>query len=510
MKYVIYARKSTESEDRQAISIQSQIFEMQEVAKRDGYEVVKIFQESKSAKKPGRPVFAELLDFIATGKAEGILCWKIDRLSRNPVDEGTIKWMLQNETIKRIRTFDREYNPEDNVVIASIEFSMANQYIRDLSKNVKRGLNEKARIGEYPGSRPIGYMTDPKSRHMIPDPAFAPFIDRAFRLYATTNIATDKLADQLYEEGFRSRAGNKVGKSTMHRILTNPIYAGLFYWKGQLHHGNHEPIVALQMYEEVSGRLNKKKWLSAETRRPFPYRGHLVCAECGLKVTAEIQKGHTYYRCTKSKGVHNCSQPYIREEVMETLISESLELASFNDEIRECIVEATKTRLAHRVQMEIETEERLRNELRELKKRKDSLLEKYIADTIPVEMFNEKNEQFVTEEAGIMEKIQNVRSTGMQLTEEIETIVNYMATVHDAFKDGDENRQKEILEISSSNIGIKDRKIAYFNLNDAFRWVYDDASYLTAQKATFEPSIPASTKEKTAACATALPMKLGR
>jgi site-specific DNA recombinase len=116
MKYVIYARKSTESEDRQTLSIQSQTIEMQEIAKRENLNVVKIFQESKSAKAPGRPVFAEMIEFIRKGKAEGILCWKIDRLARNPMDEGLIKWLLQKETVKQIKTFERDYNPEDNVV----------------------------------------------------------------------------------------------------------------------------------------------------------------------------------------------------------------------------------------------------------------------------------------------------------------------------------------------------------------------------------------------------------
>lgn len=163
MEYVIYARKSTESEDRQTLSIQSQIIEMQEIAKHENLDIVKIFQESKSAKAPGRPVFSEMLEFIKKGKADGILCWKIDRLARNPVDEGLIKWMLQNNTIQQIKTFERDYNPDDNVVIASIEFSMANQYIRDLSRNVKRGLAEKVRRGEYPGSPPLGYASNPKT-----------------------------------------------------------------------------------------------------------------------------------------------------------------------------------------------------------------------------------------------------------------------------------------------------------------------------------------------------------
>ena len=64
MKFVIYARKSTESEDRQTLSIQSQIIEIQEIAKRENLDIVKLFQESKSAKAPGRPVFSEMIEWL--------------------------------------------------------------------------------------------------------------------------------------------------------------------------------------------------------------------------------------------------------------------------------------------------------------------------------------------------------------------------------------------------------------------------------------------------------------
>ena len=67
MKYVIYARKSSENEDRQALSIESQIIEMKEIAKRENLDVVEIFQESKSAKEPGRPIFELMVNKFKKG-----------------------------------------------------------------------------------------------------------------------------------------------------------------------------------------------------------------------------------------------------------------------------------------------------------------------------------------------------------------------------------------------------------------------------------------------------------
>jgi site-specific DNA recombinase len=160
LRYFIYCRKSSEAEDRQVLSIESQINELKRLAERLNLSIIDVFTESQSAKSPGRPIFNNVLKKINQGKADGILCWKLDRLARNPIDGGQIIWMLQKGIIKHIQTFDRGYYPEDNVLLMSVEFGMANQYVLDLSKNVKRGLKTKAEKGWYPAPAPLGYLND--------------------------------------------------------------------------------------------------------------------------------------------------------------------------------------------------------------------------------------------------------------------------------------------------------------------------------------------------------------
>ena len=165
IKYFLYARKSSEAEDKQVASVQSQIDELTKLANREGLEVIDILSESHSAKIPSaRPVFNEMIKRIDNNEAQGILCWKLDRLARNPVDGGNISWMLQQEVIKHIRTYDRNWLPTDNVLIMSVEFGMANQFILDLSQNTKRGLKNKAQRGWYPTFASLGYMHNPLKR----------------------------------------------------------------------------------------------------------------------------------------------------------------------------------------------------------------------------------------------------------------------------------------------------------------------------------------------------------
>ena len=165
--YILYARKSSESKEKQIPSIDSQIKELTAIAQRLNLNVVSILTEEKSAKEPGnRPIFSKLMTMITQGKANGILCWKLDRLARNPVDGGSICWALQSSVIQTIQTCSNTHYPTDNMLPIQIEFGMANQFILDLSVNTKRGMRARVSDGWFPHKPPIGYLNN---KHDLPD-----------------------------------------------------------------------------------------------------------------------------------------------------------------------------------------------------------------------------------------------------------------------------------------------------------------------------------------------------
>jgi len=174
IKYFLYARKSSETEDRQVASIESQIEELKKIARDNDLEVIDILSESMSAKAPGRPIFNKMMERIEKGEADGVLCWKLNRLARNPIDGGRVSWLVQQGTIKHVQTFGRSYFPTDNVIVMAVELGMANQFIRDLSTDTKRGLKAKAERGWYPANARIGYTHNPYKRkgekEIIKDP----------------------------------------------------------------------------------------------------------------------------------------------------------------------------------------------------------------------------------------------------------------------------------------------------------------------------------------------------
>jgi site-specific DNA recombinase len=263
-KYFIYARKSSESDERQVQSIEDQTLIMSGIAKSYGLKIVDTITESKSAKEPrGRVEFEKMIQRIQKGEATGILCWKIDRLSRNPIDSAVIQWMLQKEAITSIRTPDREYRPEDNALVLSVESSMANQYIRDLSKNVKRGLKSKLDKGWMPCTAPLGYLNTKVEirgeNYIIKDPERYDLIRKGWDMLLTGNYNVAQVMKQLNEWGFRTRLWKKkgdkpLGKSTAYKIFNNAFYAGLIPYKDLFVQGKHDAMITLEEFDRVQER----------------------------------------------------------------------------------------------------------------------------------------------------------------------------------------------------------------------------------------------------------------
>lgn len=313
MKYILYCRKSTDTEDKQVLSLDSQETELLELARTLGLEVVKVLRESKSAKAEGRPVFDALLQELQSGKADGVLCWKLDRLARNMADAGRVMDMLQRGVIKQIRTHDAVHLPTDNVLMLAVQLGMANQYIRDLSENVKRGNRTKLEQGGWPNRAPFGYKNDKATKLLVLDPPQSNLVSRAFALYATGQYTLGQVRKILNQEGYRTESGTELNKSLIERIIKNPFYMGVMLSHGKYYPGNHEPIVSKELYDAAQAVLNGTTRPKSQTLL-FPLRGILLCASCTCMYTASLKKGHQYYYCTNGKGSCGAHAKYLRSE----------------------------------------------------------------------------------------------------------------------------------------------------------------------------------------------------
>src|SRR4030066_1594817 len=152
MKYFSYTRKSTDSEERQILSIEAQLAELKEFAAKEKLEIVASLCEAQTAKEPGRKIFGEMLDRICAGEAGGILAWHPDRLARNSIDGGKIIYLLDTGKLLDLKfpTFWFDTTPQGKFML-SIAFGQSKYYVDNLSENVKRGLRQKIRNGVWPG-----------------------------------------------------------------------------------------------------------------------------------------------------------------------------------------------------------------------------------------------------------------------------------------------------------------------------------------------------------------------
>jgi site-specific DNA recombinase len=331
MATIIYARKSTESEDRQVQSLDDQIRILKDLAEKENITVSEVIFESKSAKTPGsRPEFERLIGMINDGKVDGVLTWAINRLNRNLVDGGIIAHLLQSGKIQFIRTPERTYKPEDNVLIMSIENGMATSFIQDLSRNVRRGMAGKCERGWFPGLAPLGYKNNAYTREIDPEPTTYPLIKKGWELLLTGGYSIAEVHRELVAMGLKGagRVGSTrpIQKSLVYRIYTSRFYSGKFEYDGKLYQGKHRAMITPDEFDLIQAFLSRNLTVRPK-KEPLSFSGSLVCGDCGCSVVGERKVKHykstgerveyTYYHCSGAKGCKKQSMSH--ETLQETL-----------------------------------------------------------------------------------------------------------------------------------------------------------------------------------------------
>lgn len=471
MKTITYCRKSSEAQDRQVASIDSQKDNLLALAKHSSLVISKIFTESMSAKQPGRPEFEKMIKLIEANPGSVILVWKLDRLARNPVDEGKIKWLLQNKTIAKIITPERIYHPEDNALIASVEFGMANQYIRDLSTNVKRGNKTKLEKGELPGPAPIGYLDNKLTKHKEIDQAKAPLIKECFELYATGGYCMREINNLMFQKGFKTKGGLKTSKAQLHHILTNPFYYGVIRRQEQLYPGIHQPIISKTLFDIVQDVLSGKH-RSKKQKHFFPVRGFMFCYSCGCLLTASSKKGHAYYYCTNGKG--NCEQhkKYLRDKKIDELVAKVLNEIKFDEEAVEIAYLAAKEKTIREAGSSHTQQDELTKKLKTTQEQLANLVKVISSDP---SMANALKSQILTLEAetkSIQEQIANPKQQTLDealMTLELtkKTFLQACSASFDYLK-GDDNKKFELLKILLWNLKLENQNVQSYQFKQPF------------------------------------------
>jgi len=410
-KYFLYARKSTDEEERQVLSIEAQLAELKEFAVKEKLEIVASFYEAKTAKEPGRIIFGEMLQRIAKGEADGILAWHPDRLARNPIDGGQVIYMVDTGKINSLKfpTFWFESTPQGKFML-NIAFGQSKYFIDNLSENIKRGLRQKLRRGEWPSYAPVGYINDPVSRNIIQDKTKSNFVKRLFEMYSTGEYTFLQLKDFFKEAGLTSQTGKILTTGNIQYILQRSIYCGVFKYNGEMYEGKHEPIISKKLFDEVQAVMRHRGKPHKKKKHDYVYADGLFRCSCSACITAEKQKGHVYYRCTRKKGP--CEEKYIREEALTEELQALLQKVSLSDDWAEQMLKLLDNEKEDTAQSSSAIVLTLENQLETVKQRLDKLLDAHLEGTVDKADYLKKKEQFISKKVIMEEQIREIKNKG--------------------------------------------------------------------------------------------------
>ena len=454
--YFWYLRKSTDVEDKQVSSLEDQEKFVKLKAEYYWVKIIKIFSESQSAKAPWRAEFNKMVQALERWEADWIISWKMDRISRNPIDSGTIQYMLQTWKLHQLITNDREYNPVDAWLLMSVESGMSNQYIMDLRNNVKRWMDWKVEKGVFCGKAPEGYINNRLDKTVEIDIGRFEIVRKIWDLMLTWDFSVPKLTkvvkdDLWFRRKKRARTWwNPIAVSWMYKLLTNPFYMGHFNWNWEVLKGTHTPMVTYDEFNRVQKLLGRSgRTVNARTHH-FAYTGFIKCGECWASITAteSNKKGkmYTYYHCTKSSKDIKCQQKkYLSVNRLEENIIDIIDSISIS---REYYDEAVN-KLEQETQVDIEANKIIKNNMRRnLKKLKsdlDRLLKLCVNGTITEADYLSNKDRVEKEIVLVEDKLNNFweeLESSLKLTERY---IDFLSKVKEAFVNGWLEKKKRIL-----------------------------------------------------------------
>ncbi|MFA6917650.1 MAG: recombinase family protein [Candidatus Gracilibacteria bacterium] len=466
MKYYLYARKSTDEDDRQVLSIEAQITELREFAHKENIEIVKEFVESKTAKAPGRPIFNKMISGIENGEVMGILAWHPDRLARNSVDGGKIIYLIDEAKIGALKfpTFWFDTTPQGKFML-NIAFGQSKYYIDNLSENIKRGIRQKLRRGELPSLAPVGYLNELRHHTIVKDPERWLAVKKMFEAYAKGDYTLEDLQKLSLSLGLVSRrTGKALVLARIDHLLRNPFYYGVFNHKGELYQASHEPIISKKLFDKVQrviethGKPRKTKEIES-----FVFRKLFTCGECGRMVTAEKKikpsgRTYIYYRCTKKNRV--CHQKYLEEKELVLQLNELFREVSIRESWKENMLKKWEQEYKEVSTSSSSSASQVKQELQQLEEKQIRLLDAYLDQTITNEEYTDSKKKILNRKIEIKEDLKETGGRGLHW---LELFREWIISAHQALSVADTENLEEkrsFLQKIGSNFLLTGQKVA--------------------------------------------------
>ncbi len=470
LKYFAYVRKSSEGEERQALSIDSQKDKVREYFPH--LEIVEVIEEKHSAFIPNaRPKFADMIKRIEKGEANGIIAWHPDRLSRNEIDASVVTYLVRTGVIADLKfgSYNFDNSPE-GIMMLQMALSQSQYFSSKLGKDVRRGLEKKFEMGWQPNMCANGYMNVRNggiSTIEVDKPRFK-ILRKAFDLMLTGTYSVPEVLDKLNSEWkFKPKHGGVLARATLYRILTNIFYAGIIEYGGKQKMGKHTPMITLEEFDRIQVLLGRKGKPRKKTH-DFAYTGIIRCGECACLVSADKKRKiikttgkpaeYTYYRCTHKKPSQKCLQPAVEVKELEKQIDEKLAQYEFHPKFKELLFKMLDEDRKDNPDESKAIITNLEASIQKIKIEKSNLTKMSCKNLIQEEEFTTQRNEYELELARLTQKIEDVKKQNGAKDEIIED-VKFAVQARINFHKGTLKDKREVLQRLGSNQQLKDRKL---------------------------------------------------
>ena len=458
---VIYARVSSDEQEKEGFSIPSQTKLLREYASREGFTVVNEYIDVETAKMPGRPGFNSMVEYFQkqsksreeVGRCRTLLVEKTDRLYRNLKDYVTIDDLDVDIHFVKEGVILSPNSHSSEKFMHGIKVLMAKNYVDNLGEEVKKGLREKAEQGIWPSKAPMGYrnVEGPSGKKIIEiDPDTGPIVQRMFERYATGQVSMAEIGRLAIEEGLElQREGNLA--AVIQHTLKNPLYAGRFVWKGRRYEGSHTPMITQQLWDQVQRvRGERRTRKCRRVKRDFAFARLVMCGHCGCALVGEIKKGkYVYYRCTHYKT--DCKEPYVREEVLEVKFTEILRLLHFDVEVLEWVKMALLESHDDERRFHRESVERLQKDYARLERRLESMYVDKLDGKIGARFYDQKSSEWREDQRDILRRLEEHQKASKSYMDEGISLMELASRAAELFENQPASEKRRLLDFVLSN-----------------------------------------------------------
>ncbi len=471
-----YCRKSSESEDRQVLSLDSQADKAKEIAKALGVKILEehVFSESKSAKVAyNRAKFAEMLGHIERGEINAIIVWHPDRLSRNAMDAALLIDLMDRNKLVEIITPSQTFRntPMDKFML-SLSWGQAKMENDKKGIDVKRGLEKNARLGIIPNHATVGYMNDkfsPRgSKKILSDTDRLPLVRKMWDMMLTGTYVVPQLLKEVNEVwGFRMRNGKKIGRSTMYYMFANPVYYGMFEFplgSGNWYKGTHEAIITEEEFDKVQSILGRFGRPRPRTH-VFDFVGMMRCGECGAAITAELKFKHqkngnvhryVYYHCTK-RTKESCTQGSIEEAELKKQIIKEIDSVEIPPEFHSFAMKWFRAENAKESESHNTLIQTQQKAFKACIAKIDGLTDMRAAGEIGPEEYAEKKEKLLAEKKKLDVSYDNTTERVERWMKTADEMFTFIEEAKWKLDKGDLHVRRGILAALGSNLIVKDK-----------------------------------------------------